>query len=663
METAFTFVVLVVAYSLTTISQAVFPAEKKWSQAFLFLPRALDRLYTKIVAAFDRERHGIASRSYLIELSFRNMRAKRTRTVVTICGMAISIAFIVLLMSMGYGLQNLVTSRVARLEELQQAEVMPGLSDELALNDEVIGRLRSMPQVKSVLPLISVVGRVSYQDSITDLAVYGTTTEYLTSSAIQPSSGRVFESHDMARVVGEPRVSQESEEPTAGDALPYSGQVIRQVNFSLAEGSWLRVRSGPSTQNQIIGYSRNTSEVQSGRTVYGSSYSGYEGETVPDAEGEPLATWIKAEFALWQNVPCRSSELEADGEFESDPQCENGQYVPLRDAAGQQVLQTGFIAQLPGQVTEVSGDTGVVSSRTASSQNTDTNALPLVNPATATAEMATEQQKTVVELSPSSLRQAVVNRAVLTLLGLSEDKALGQNITITFVAVGDLIEGEAQRIESAPTAYEIVGITSEEDTPVVYVPLVELRSLGLNRFSQIKVIAANKNDLPNVRASIEAMGYGTVSVADTVAQIDNLFGTVRLLFGVVGLVGLVVASLGMFNTLTVSLLERTREVGLLKAMGMKSDEVRELFLTESMIMGFYGGILGLILGTLLGKLISLILSSIALAKGVGVVDVSVVPFSFVLVVLTLSLLVGVITGYFPAHRATKISALNALRYE
>ena len=107
--------------------------------------------------------------------------------------------------------------------------------------------------------------------------------------------------------------------------------------------------------------------------------------------------------------------------------------------------------------------------------------------------MATEQQKTVVELSPSSLRQAVVNRAVLTLLGLSEDKALGQNITITFVAVGDPIEGEAQRIESAPTAYEIVGITSEEDTRCLW-PLVECAPSYL--FSQIKVIAPIRNDLP-----------------------------------------------------------------------------------------------------------------------------------------------------------------------
>jgi len=91
--------------------------------------------------------------------------------------------------------------------------------------------------------------------------------------------------------------------------------------------------------------------------------------------------------------------------------------------------------------------------------------------------------------------------------------------------------------------------------------------------------------------------------------------------------------------------------------------VRELFLTESMIMGFFGGILGIALGFILGKLLGLILSFFAIVKGVGFIDISYLPFSFILVIIVLSLLVGVLTGIYPARRATKISALNALRYE
>jgi len=101
----------------------------------------------------------------------------------------------------------------------------------------------------------------------------------------------------------------------------------------------------------------------------------------------------------------------------------------------------------------------------------------------------------------------------------------------------------------------------------------------------------------------------------------------------------------------------------MKAMGMKSSEVKDLFLTESMIMGFFGGVIGLVAGTLIGKILSLILTAFSLVKGVGTVDISFVPPIFVFAVLVLSVVVGILTGYFPAKRATKISALNALRYE
>jgi putative ABC transport system permease protein len=169
--------------------------------------------------------------------------------------------------------------------------------------------------------------------------------------------------------------------------------------------------------------------------------------------------------------------------------------------------------------------------------------------------------------------------------------------------------------------------------------------------------------LPKIRKQIEAMGFTTRSVADTVAQINSLFGTARLILALLGMVALAVAALGMFNTLTVSLLERTREVGLMKAMGMKSSEVQELFLTESMIMGFVGGIAGIIIGFAAGKLVGLILSVFSLIRGVGFVDISYLPFPFLITIIFLSLLVGIATGIYPAHRATKISALNALRYE
>ena len=129
------------------------------------------------------------------------------------------------------------------------------------------------------------------------------------------------------------------------------------------------------------------------------------------------------------------------------------------------------------------------------------------------------------------------------------------------------------------------------------------------------------------------------------------------------MVALSIAALGMFNTLTVSLLEKTREVGLMKAIGMKSNEVKRLFLAESIIMGVSGGIFGLILGIVSGQALSFFVSLFAISQGQGYISLVSVPFFLGFGIVSLAFVVGILTGLYPSHRATKISALNALRYE
>ncbi len=661
------FTVLVILYSIKLLLDSLSLPTRKTARFFRGVASKFNQFYEKISVKLDFDKGSNVSRSYLIELAFRNMQAKKTRTIVTVGGMAIGIAFIVFLVSLGYGLQDMVTTRVARLEELQQAEILPGLSEELALTDEILSRLNAMPNVKATLPLISVVGRVSFQDSVSDLAVYGVTTDYLTSSAIQPIQGKIFDSQEIAYTVKNRRTQEGgeiAEEQTADSTTTQEKPIL----FNISDGAWLRVRSESSTEGSVIGYTRRMQTNQEGNQVIGSYYTGYSGPEVLDDAGERQGLWIQSEFTLWREVACAVSQTdEATENVLIDPECEDGQYVPLKDESANQVVQTGYTAQISVIVTDkVLGETTQIAQAdtqdTSGTQVRSDGTLPVVTLATASAEVVNENRR-VIPIPDQALKQAVVNRAVLAIIGMSESEAVGKKITLTFVAVGDLTEGESDRIESVPTDYTIVGVTPEEGTPVVYVPFIELRSLGITRISQIKVIADDKDSLPGVRASIEAMGYGTVSVVDTVSQINSLFVSFRLVLAIIGMVALSVATLGMFNTLTVSLLERTREVGLMKAMGMKSEEVRELFLTESMIMGFYGGLLGLLIGFGVGKLLSLLLSSVAIARGVGFVDVSVVPFSFVLTVVALSLVVGILTGYYPAKRATKISALNALRYE
>jgi len=633
----FFFIILVVLYSFSLLLHRLGRKNK-------FL-NSLALKNTRFVNSLDRSDTSGVSQLYLMEIAFKNMAAKKTRTIVTIGGMAIGISFIVFLVSIGYGLQEVVVARVARLDELKQAEVVPGLSADLALTDATINKFKEIKNVESVLPLIAVIGRVSYQNSNSDLAVYGATSDYLKYSALQPIKGTLFESNATTLEVNKIKSNPENE----GTAK--HGEKIKGVSMNIESGTWLKVRENPETKAKIIGYTKRVEGITSGEEFWGDTYADDNkvGVAGKNSDGMVLGKWVKSEFLLWEKKSCSVVE---------DSECEDGQYIVLRDKDNSQVQKAGYAAEIGMTISNNDQSAKVLGVNTTE----DNGSLPVVEMASESAGIA-DQQVEKVSIDSKEKKEIVVNQSVLQLLSIDENNAIGKELSLSLVVVGELLEDPNVRIESAPLNYKIVGVIPDEGTPIIYVPFMDVRSLGVNKYSQLKVIAKDNGSLRDIRTTIESAGYGTVSVSDTVAQIDSLFSNFRLVLSILGLVALSVAALGMFNTLTVSLLERTREVGLMKAMGLKSDEVKSLFLTESMIMGLYGGILGLLLGIGLGKLLSLILSALSVVKGVGFVDVSYVPLSFVVFVIFLSILVGIATGYYPAKRATKISALNALRYE
>jgi ABC-type lipoprotein release transport system permease subunit len=258
---------------------------------------------------------------------------------------------------------------------------------------------------------------------------------------------------------------------------------------------------------------------------------------------------------------------------------------------------------------------------------------------------------------------AVVSSGLLNLLGISEKKAVGTSFKSSFIVGKSLLPSIEGKVQSQDQTYKIIGVIEDPNSTYFYIPYGDVVKLGIPHVSQFKVILKETESLAKVRKEIETLGFRTNSTYDTVKQIESLFVNLRFVLAILGLVALGVASLGMFNTLTVSLLERTREIGGMKTMGMVSEEVQDLFLAEAMIMGLSGGIGGLTLGYLAGKGLSFIISAIALSQGQGFLDLTYIPLNFTIFILITSFIVGVATGIYPAQRAKHISALNALRYE
>jgi ABC-type antimicrobial peptide transport system permease subunit len=383
--------------------------------------------------------------------------------------------------------------------------------------------------------------------------------------------------------------------------------------------------------SNVIGYTKKSKDP-----VYGTEVSGTPYTTTKENE-ETSNRWIETEVKIWKKT--------------------NGKYEPAMDESGNQNTRKGYLAMIGMTTSETIIDSVDVLGVSTSGSGT----LPLIDIASESGRQVVTDK--TVDVTSTTAKEIVINQSALNLLGLTEQAAVGKKLSISFVVLNDLIPNVDGKVESTPTEYTIVGVVPGTKTSMIYVPFVDLRSMGISNYSQLKVVVNDKNNLAKVRRVIESGGYGTISVADTVDQITVFFTNVRMLLIIVGMVALAIASLGMFNTLTISLLERTREVGLMKAMGIKSTEIKELFLTESMMMGFLGGILGLFFGALAGQVFGIILSVTTVLRGIGIVQVSYVPPFLAISVMVLSVVIGVLTGFYPARRATKISALDALRYE
>ncbi len=278
-------------------------------------------------------------------------------------------------------------------------------------------------------------------------------------------------------------------------------------------------------------------------------------------------------------------------------------------------------------------------------------------------EAENEKIKEVAYADGLPMGEAYISSGMLKLLGLTKDEAIKKMFAVAYVIGDGMIPKMTGRMQSKESEYQVKGVIDDDGGSYYYFNLADAKGLGINSYSQIKVLTENEAVLPEVRKQIETLGLRTSSTADTVAQIEKIFANLRMLLGFLGTIALAVASLGMFNTMTVSLLERTREVGVMKAMGMLSDEVRELFLAESMIMGLGGGVGGIVLGFVAGKILTIILSSVSVVKGQGTIDMSYIPWFFVVFILAVSFGVGIVTGWYPSKRARQVSALNALRYE
>ena len=166
-----------------------------------------------------------------------------------------------------------------------------------------------------------------------------------------------------------------------------------------------------------------------------------------------------------------------------------------------------------------------------------------------------------------------------------------------------------------------------------------------------------------MRVAIDALGLTASSISETIDQANKVFRIIQLILMVFGMIALIVSAIGMFNTMTITLLERTEEIGIMKAIGASKKDISLMFVMESTLMGFLGALGGVILGFLGGLIINLLINAIATRFGGEAVSLFYSPLWFISTVIGFGAFVGFMTGVFPARKASHIDALDALRYK
>lgn len=180
--------------------------------------------------------------------------------------------------------------------------------------------------------------------------------------------------------------------------------------------------------------------------------------------------------------------------------------------------------------------------------------------------------------------------------------------------------------------------------------------------SLIAKVDSSKN-ASGAAADIRKLGVGAADAEASIKQQLTVFNILGLVLGGIGGIALAVAAIGVVNTMVMAILERTREIGVMRAVGAKRSTVRMLFTLEASMLGFWGGVFGVAAGYGLTRIANVVVNKQLASQSVQAHNIINLPLWLILAVIGIATLIGMLAGLYPAARAARLDPVEALRYE
>lgn len=259
-------------------------------------------------------------------------------------------------------------------------------------------------------------------------------------------------------------------------------------------------------------------------------------------------------------------------------------------------------------------------------------------------------------IDPTKTDQIAISASILEAVGVTDFKqALGTTVTVKVKFADN---------ETVDKKFTVVGVVSSGNGSEAFISPKVFTDAGVKTFAGAKALVSDREYVQDTRRSIESLGYGTTSPVDTLEQVDQFFRILRVVLVSFGAIGMIIAILGMINTLTVSLLERVREVALMNALGARPRDMKNLFIIEAIVLSLVGGVVGIIGALWLGAIIDIVLNQLAIGRGATAgFTVFSSPIWLIALVLLFMAGVGYLVAFAPARRAAKVNSVEVLRRE